>query len=313
MIKLSQVHAFVAVFEEGSINRAAQRLNSAQPSISVMIRSLEAELGVALFERQTRGAAPTVHAEQLYEHFQAVLFELDAARQAVGGGPATYKGSLRVGLAPTITRGIVAGFLPAFLEAYPQLDIQITEAFSGTLTEWTLAGEVDFSVVAIAPHDRRLKTRRLTRDPVILIAAADGARARSGDLDLSGHPPLKLVLPWEEHSLRKTLNHFITSGEIPVARTIEMDTLSGMLDLVGRSDWVTLLPVTALANEPAPQRFLTQRLSRPAMTVDYFLLHPAHKSLSAGALAFIGEIERGFPPPPPSATIAGEQGSRGGY
>ena len=52
---LRHIAAFVATYEEGSINRAAQRMNLAQPSVSSILRDLEAEMGTALLERASRG------------------------------------------------------------------------------------------------------------------------------------------------------------------------------------------------------------------------------------------------------------------
>ena len=56
---LRHITAFVATYEEGSINRAAQRMNLAQPSVSSILRDLEAEMGTTLLERASRGAHPS--------------------------------------------------------------------------------------------------------------------------------------------------------------------------------------------------------------------------------------------------------------
>jgi LysR family transcriptional regulator, nitrogen assimilation regulatory protein len=123
---LKHIRAFIATYEEGSINRAAQRLGSAQPSISVLIRELETELGIALFERRARGAEHTEDANTLYVHLQRVLAELDAAQMHVSGRLKHPVGPLHVGLGPTITRGILPDVLPRYLNAYPRVDVRIS-------------------------------------------------------------------------------------------------------------------------------------------------------------------------------------------
>jgi len=58
---LRHITAFVAAYEEGSINRAAQRMNLAQPSVSSILRDLEAEIGTPLLSRVSRGAYPRAY------------------------------------------------------------------------------------------------------------------------------------------------------------------------------------------------------------------------------------------------------------
>jgi LysR family nitrogen assimilation transcriptional regulator len=104
---LRQITAFVAVYEVGSINRAAQRLAVAQPSLSAAIRNLEEELAATLFERQARGTKPTPAADIFYRHCQRILSEVDAARKAVTGSPDRVGGPVNVGLAPTAAKGLI--------------------------------------------------------------------------------------------------------------------------------------------------------------------------------------------------------------
>ena len=91
-------------------------------------------------------------------------------------GKDEFSGSLKVGVAPTVTLGLLPSLLPQFIQTYPNVDIRLTEAFSGKLTEWTLAGEVDLSVVAVAPNDRRLIARRIAVEPIVLVSGARSGR-----------------------------------------------------------------------------------------------------------------------------------------
>lgn len=291
---LKHIRAFVATFEEGSINRAAQRLGAGQPSVSVLIRDLEAELGVTLFERQARGTEATEEAKALYVHLQRALAELDAAHMSIAGRLERAIGPLHVGLGPTVTRGILPDVLPDYLDGYPEVDVRITEAFSGNLMEWTLAGDLDFAVIAVAPQERRVIARRLAVEPVVMISGAPGRRAHLRPVSLRAEDPLKVVLPWSKYSIRGMLDLFVSSGQIPVARTVEIDSLSAMLDFIETSDWVTFLPMSTVSRDLTGTRLVVQPLEDPRMTTEFYLVHPARKALSAAAHAFAQEIETGF-------------------
>lgn len=291
-MELKHITVFCALYEAGSINRAAQRLNISQPSVSVLIRKLENELGKTLFDRHATGSLPTFEAKILYSHFQRVLADIDAAKKSITGELNDVRGSLRVGLAPTVTKGVLAGFLPQFLDDYPLVDLRITEAFSDRLIQWTLAGELDFSIVALAPADRRLVTRRVASEPVVLISSKSSGRQPGERVDLTKQAPLKLLLPWAKDSLRSVFDNFIHAGEIPIERMTEMDTLWGILDQVRQSDWVTLLSVTAVSS--SLDDFIVQEIERPAMTAEFFQIRPARGTLPAAAHKFAAEIEEGF-------------------
>lgn len=293
-MELKHIRAFVATYEEGSINRAAQRLGSGQPSVSVLIRDLENELGVTLFERQARGTEHTEYADTLYRHLQRVLADVDAARLSVTGRLKNAMGPVHAGLGPTVTRGILPDMLPDFLKQYPQVNVRITEAFSGTLVDWTINGGLDFAVIAIPPKDRRLIARRLTTEPIVMISGVTSNKKHLSAASFDVAERLKVVLPWSQHSIRSMLDVFLSSGEIPVQRTIEMDSLSAMLDFVQSSDWVTFLPITTVSRDLSGTQLIIQPLDKPRMTAEFFLIHPARKTLSAASLIFSQQIEVGF-------------------
>jgi len=82
-MSLAQLKYFVVVAEEGNVTRAATRLRIAQPPLTRQIRSLEDELGVALFERTARGVRLLPSGETMLAHARAILAQVDAAVMAV--------------------------------------------------------------------------------------------------------------------------------------------------------------------------------------------------------------------------------------
>src|SRR3990167_6634455 len=246
---LRQLSAFVAVYETGSINRAAQRLALAPPGVSNGLRTTESAPATPPFERLARGTKPTPTGDTFYRHCLKVLAEVDAARKAVTGGPDRVGGPVNAGLAPTAAKGLMPNFLAAYLDEHPEVQVFVAEAFSGPLTEGTLSGQVDFAVVAVPPIDRRLVTRRIASEPIVLVSSVEEAHRCGKNGRLADGPLLKLVLPSPRNGLRTILDSYIHTNDLPVARSIELDSLHGMLEFVRRSDWGTLLSVTAIVNE----------------------------------------------------------------
>jgi LysR family transcriptional regulator, nitrogen assimilation regulatory protein len=292
---IKHIRAFVAAYEEGSLSRAAARLGTAQPSLSVLIRDLEIELGLSLFDRSPRGVEPTAPAAMFYPRCQSILHEFGAAREALAGWPGAMFGKINVGLPPTIAKGVLPHVMARFTEKYPQVDIRVAEAFSGTLMEWTLAGEVECAIVAVPPVDDRLTTRWIASEPVALIKRADGTvNASTTPVRFDQLPPLKLVLPSPRHSLRQMIDAEIFAGRIPISRTVEIDGLYGMLEFVRITEWVTILSASAILNEVDDERFTVRPLADQMPQLAFYVIHLARKALPTATAVFIKMIEEGL-------------------
>ncbi|HEY1857772.1 LysR family transcriptional regulator [Acidocella sp.] len=116
---------FVRVVETGSFSAAARQLNVGQPAISKTIAQLETRLQVSLLIRSTHGLSPTEAGLRFYERARAAIQEADEAEIAARGAGAGLTGRLRVSAATTFARLHIMPILPRFLEAHPELDIEI--------------------------------------------------------------------------------------------------------------------------------------------------------------------------------------------
>src|SRR5947209_5620261 len=121
---------FVAVCEEGSIARAAERESLVASALSKRIAALEAEVGVALLVRNRRGIEPTPAGQALLGRAREVLAGLERLRVELGGFGAGVQGSVRVLASPSALAEQLPDDIAAFLDAHPAIRIGLDERMS---------------------------------------------------------------------------------------------------------------------------------------------------------------------------------------
>jgi DNA-binding transcriptional LysR family regulator len=149
--ELRLVRYWVAVAEEGNITRAAERLHLSQPALSAAVRTLEAQLGVALLDRSDRVLRVTPAGELLLEEGRALLREADRVFSAVASLDRSAVGRLRIGLTPTARYGLGPSLLAACASDAPGVMLYPAEDATGALLRDVRSGRLDLALLFCAP------------------------------------------------------------------------------------------------------------------------------------------------------------------
>lgn len=149
-MELRQLEYFVAVAEEQSFTRAAERVHISQSGVSAQIRQLERELGAELFDRSARTVALTVAGKAALEHARAALAAAGAVGQAVGEVTDLIRGRLAVGMVIGCTLTPLFDALAAFHRAHPGVEISLVEDSSDRIVEGVRTGTIDLALVGAA-------------------------------------------------------------------------------------------------------------------------------------------------------------------
>src|SRR6266705_697285 len=118
-IALRQVRAVIAVCEEGSFTRAAERENATQSGISQHVAAVERALGVKLFERSARCIVTTPSGLRYCKNYIDAVGRLEHANQEARSLAGQISGDLRIGLMPTFTRAVLAPTFEDFVPRHP--------------------------------------------------------------------------------------------------------------------------------------------------------------------------------------------------
>ena len=179
-MELRHLRYFVAIAEERSFTRAAERLWVAQPGLSTQIRRLESELGVQLFERHTRGVDLTRAGELFLERARAALAAADAARATGHDLEAGLVGSIRLGLVTGAAWPGTSALLGQFGRERPGVELTVVEAFGGTLLRDLRDGRLDAMIAPSEFGSADLPRVRLGREPWLVLAGQGHPLAGAG-------------------------------------------------------------------------------------------------------------------------------------
>ncbi len=148
MIELRRLLAFVAVVEEGHITRAAERLGMQQPPLTRLVQGLEAELGVLLLHRTSRGIRPTEAGKALLEEAKVVLAHAERVEEVVRRAARGEQGRLAIGFTSSAAlHPFVSAVLRQFREVLPGVSISLEEAGTGELVDALLHERLDAAFV----------------------------------------------------------------------------------------------------------------------------------------------------------------------
>jgi DNA-binding transcriptional LysR family regulator len=167
-IELRHLRYFVAVAEELHFGRAARRLGIAQPPLSVQMQRLEAELGVALFERTSRRVELTAAGTRLLEEGKRVLDDfaaaMDAARRAARG----ETGSISVAFAASVMSLSLPRIIRRFREEFPHVRLELRELSTGMQIDALRSGHLDVGFLREPAPDEAFTMETVMRERLVL-------------------------------------------------------------------------------------------------------------------------------------------------
>lgn len=173
-MELRHLRYFVAVAEEKSFNKAAERLFISQPPLSRQIKQLEEEIGVTLIDRENRPLKLTEAGEFFYDHAIQILTKSDNLR-AMTMRKGNFDSSLSIGFVSSILYGILPRVIARFREIYPNINIKLYELNSWQQTQALTEGKIDVGFGRLLFEDASIR-RLLLREESLVVAVPFGHR-----------------------------------------------------------------------------------------------------------------------------------------
>lgn len=279
MSYVNNIKMFVRVYELGSMSAAARDQRTSPAVASARISELEKHLGVRLFNRTTRSLQPTENGRLFYDGARKVLEAIDEAEAAVIDATQNPRGTIYVAAPLGIGRRLIAPEVPAFKDAYPQIDVRLRLSDRGI--DVTAEGlDVAFHLGIL--EDSALKVRVVAECPRLLCAAPAYVARRGMPLDGAAlvrdrHDCLNLRFPGAKE-FQWTLQTPEGPRRYEIAGPFESDDgdVLTMWALAGRG--IVLKPRFEVAEDLRAGRLVPVAVATPPLPVQLSCLTP-HRRL----------------------------------
>jgi DNA-binding transcriptional LysR family regulator len=252
-----QLEYFVAVAEELSFTRAAQRLFTVQSTVSAAVRALETDLKTTLFDRSTRRVELSPAGQALLPEAKAALEALDRARSVVEEASAGLRGSIRIGTMSRLGLVDLAELLGAFYQRYPLVDVHVTTSPTGSsgLADDVRHGRLDLALVGLGRRDLPgLVTHELAAVPFVVLVPSNHRLAPSAGIKLKDLAGERFVDMLPGFGNRTMVDRAFDNAGQPRRVQVEVPDLSTVPDYVRAGLGVAVVPELDLADLPGVSR-----------------------------------------------------------
>lgn len=265
-IRLRHLRCFVEIARHGSITRAAEALNTVQPSVSRSLRELEQEIGRPLFERTGRGLVPTGAGEILLRHAGVGLSQLAKGVHFARDSEGVQAVSLYV--LPNVARTIAPRAIARFKAAAPETDVRLISSPANKAVDYLRDGSVDFLFGRLfAPERMRgLSFEQLFSEPLIFVARPGHSLTARDAVTLADIDAGLVLVPQAATIIRDEMDKFlIAHGLAAFANTVETISFEFVRAFLAGVEAVACVPLGAVRPELADGRLIRLAIDTDTM------------------------------------------------
>lgn len=264
---LTELRYIVALARERHFGRAAEKCFVSQPTLSVAVKKLEDELGVALFERGAAEVTVTPVGARIVEQAQRVLEEAAAIKSLALQGKDELAAPLRFGAIYTIGPYLMPLLIPLLHKRAPRMPLLIQENYTAKLAELLKTGEVDVVVLSLPFSEPGIVTQPLYDEPFRVLMPATHPWARKARIPASDLCRENLLLLSSGNCFREQVLQTCSGVERAttegIQHSLEGSSLETIRHMVASGVGITVLPAAAAEARTAENRLTAVRPFAP--------------------------------------------------
>lgn len=285
------LHLFVAVCEEGSLVRAAERESIVPSAISKRLAALEEQIGLPLLSRSRGSFEPTPAGEVLLRQARDILGSMERAYAELDEFSTGVQGSVRVLASLSALAEFLADDVSSFLAAYQHVRVSLEEKVSAEIVRGVAEGAADFGVLWDANDLKGLQTGHYRSDHVHLVAHPSHPLMQdSGPVAFEtvlGHDLIGIAPSLMERKLQR----YAELAGRPLVQRIRVSGVDVACRLIAADLGAALLPREAVATHVMALGLATRPLSDAWARRHFVLCMRSYGSLSMAAKLFVAHLQ----------------------
>ncbi len=238
----------IAVASTLSFSRAAEACNVSQPSLSMQIKKLEAELGIQLFIRNNRRVQVSAMGKIVLDRAQQILTLKDEISNFAQANNNVLKGTINLGAILTVAPYVFPAIIQITAVAAPDTTLILKEAKTEDLLKGLLSEEIDAAIVSLPTDDNVFESQALFTDPLYVAVAASHPLASRQIISAGSLENEALILLEEGHCLRKQALEICCSISAHENKMLQASSLETIKSFVSIGQGLTLMPSIAKKN-----------------------------------------------------------------
>ena len=266
-MNFQQLEYILAVDATRHFVNAAEKCNVTQATLSMMIKKLEEEVGVRIFDRTKSPVIPTEIGKRILLQARVILMERDRIAEIIDEEQRELRGDLRIGIIPTLAPYLLPLFLTEFLRKYPKVNLTVSELTTPEIINRLGDHGIDAGLLAIPLHQPGLSEQHLFYEEFVLYGPSGDDVMRKKyvlpkDIDVN-----RLWLLEEGHCLRDQVINLceLKSKERSIH---QLDFAAGSIETLRRmvemNQGLTILPSLSLKYLSSEQQENIRQFKRPA-------------------------------------------------
>ncbi|MFV0548778.1 MAG: LysR family transcriptional regulator [Limnobaculum xujianqingii] len=242
-LKVQHLRLLVCIGEQGNLSKVAEIMNITQPALSKWLSSLEEDIGLALFERHSKGLRPSEGGRLMLEHARRLLNDLERSREDIEQFKLGAQGSLLIGCSPVATDCVSLALL-SLIKDYPNVHVQVVENVMTPLLQSLISGKVDVVVGRVGGKALQLPLnyRVLYTEPVCFVGRCNHPLATRDKISWQDLLEYRWIVWPTGTPIRVSIdNALVDQGVMLPENYLESSSMSVTVNMVQASDIVSIL------------------------------------------------------------------------
>ena len=286
---LTQLETFLAVAEEKSFSRAAQRMNRTQPAVSQVIRKLEESLGETLFDRASRDGSMTAAGVLLREYALRLLALRREATSALGELKSLERGKLQLA-ANEYTCMYLLPAIDAFRRQFPHISVTVHRMLASRIPEELSLRTFEIGVVSFRPDPGQFRSIAVYGDSLAFVVSPKHPLARAQRVSITDLGQQDFIAHHVASPLRRKVIEAFQRHRTPLNMVIELPTIEAIKRFVAMGNGVALVPHLTVARELETGDLVRIPIDELDVKRVLRLVHRRQAMLSYAARAFLKTV-----------------------